>query len=275
MRKILIPTDFSENAWHAAVYALNLLAGKSCTFYFMHSIVAHQNMLSYLSDRKIKRLFEDAESEFLNLIKKAEKVKVNPSHTFETILCGENLNKGIENSICNYGIDLVVMGTKGVTGARELFFGSNTVSVIMSIKNSPVLIVPEYYNFVKPKQIAFPTDYNRFYHEEEIKPLKALAKLFQSKIRILHIRVEEELSDIQEYNLMMLHTYFRNFDFCLHWMPNYSEKAIEINDFVEQKDIDILVMINYSHSFIDKILRQPTIKDLGCHCKTPFLVIPE
>jgi len=272
---ILLPTDFSENAWSAAVYAFSLLAEVRCTFYFMHSIGTNTGVLSYLSDKNIKALLDEAEGELLKIRKRAERLKKNSNHNFETVLCGENLNKGIKNTICNYDVDLVVMGTKGATGAKEFFFGSNTVSAIMAIQNSPVLIVPECYSFVTPKQIAFPTDYNRFYHLKEIEPLKKLASLNQSKIKILHIKVEEELNDIQEYNLMMLHTYFRNFDFCLNWLSNYTEKSTEIIDFVEEKDIDILVMIKYKHSFIEKILNEPTIKDLGFHAKIPFLVIPE
>ena len=274
-RKILLPTDFSKNALNAAVYALKLLAEQECTFYFMHSIAIKVNMLSNLSDKVIKALSEDAEAKLLNLKNLIEERNLNLKHNFETVLSTENLNEAVKKTVDNLGVDLVIMGTKGATGAKELFFGSNTVSVVMKIKNSPILIVPEKYSFVEPKQIAFPTDYDRFYHIKEIKPLKELASLYHSKIRILHIKKEEELNDVQEYNLMMLHTYFKQFDFCLHWVPNYSEKSEEISDFIEEKNIDILVMIKYKHSFIEKLLNEPTIKDLGFHAKTPFLVIPE
>ena len=58
-------------------------------------------------------------------------------------------------------------------------------------------------------------------------------------------------------------------------MPKYAEKATEINHFIEELEIDILAMVNYKHSFIEKIINEPVIKKIGFHPNIPFLVIPE
>ena len=141
--------------------------------------------------------------------------------------------------------------------------------------NCPVLAVPEEYDFVVPNQIAFPTDFNRFYSDKELKPLKQIADLYNSKIRIVHINEEEVLNDVQEYNLMMLQSFLNDYDYSLHWIPKYSNKTTEINDFIEELEINILAMINYKHSFIDKIINEPIIKKIGFHTNVPFLVISE
>jgi len=60
-----------------------------------------------------------------------------------------------------------------------------------------------------------------------------------------------------------------------HWMPNYEKKANEIVDFIKDLKIDILVMVNYKHSFIENIFKEPVIKKMGMHPLIPFLVIPE
>ena len=36
MKNILIPTDFSDNAWNAITYAINLFKKKECTFYLVN-----------------------------------------------------------------------------------------------------------------------------------------------------------------------------------------------------------------------------------------------
>lgn len=36
MKNILIPTDFSENAWNAIEYALRFFSKSSCNFYILH-----------------------------------------------------------------------------------------------------------------------------------------------------------------------------------------------------------------------------------------------
>ncbi|GAL62616.1 universal stress protein [Algibacter lectus] len=275
MRKILLPTDFSDNAWSASLYALNFFEQEICTFYFLNSVALTRNMLSNLSDRLIKEMSAVATQELLDLKELAETSDPNTKHTFETILSTQDLYKAVGHACETHDIDLVVMGTKGATGAKEFFFGSKTVNVIMSIKACPVLLIPEEFDFVPPKQIAFPTDYNRFYNLKEVKPLKSLADLYQPKIRIVHITEEKELSNVQSFNLRMLKIYYKNYDFSLHCMPKYAEKAKEINDFIEELDIDVLAMVKYKHSFIEKIINEPVIKELGFHCKIPFLVIPE
>lgn len=274
-RHILLPTDFSDNSWNATVYALKLFADMECTFYFLNSTVIKVSTLSNLSNKLLKTMQEEAMKELLELKDLAETSNPNDNHDFQVILSSKDLKEAIKTTINEWDIDLIIMGTKGATGAKEFFFGSNTVHIIKSIKKCPMLIVPEEFDFEKPVQIAFPTDFNRFYDNKELKPLKQLADLYNSKIRILHINEEEELNDIQEYNLMMLQGYLKDYEYSLHSMPKYAKKTIEINDFIEELDINILAMVKYKHSLIEKIINEPVIKKIGFHPIVPFLVIHE
>ncbi|MEW4922641.1 universal stress protein [Algibacter sp. 2305UL17-15] len=273
-RKILLPTDFSDNAWSATVYALKLYADEECSFYFLNSVTIPGAPFEDLSSKLLKTMEEKAMKELLDLKALAETVNTNANHDFNIILSTNDLNKAIRANVKKHSIDLVIMGTKGATGAREFFFGSNTVRVI-NTTNCPVLIIPEEHDFTVPKQIAFPTDYNRFYGIKEIQPLTQLADLYNSKIRIVHINVKEELNDVQDYNLMMLKSYLINYDHSFHWMPKYAKKAVEINDFIEELGIDILAMVKYKRSFIEAIIKEPVIKKIGFRPLVPFLVIPE
>ncbi|WP_298493599.1 universal stress protein [uncultured Algibacter sp.] len=274
-RNILIPTDFSDNSWSAIGYALKLYANEECSFYFLNSISIKVSTLSNLSNKLLETMKDDALKELLQVKKIVEINNANANHDYQIILSTENLNKAINKAIEEWKIDLIVMGTKGATGTKELFFGSNTVHVINNIRNCPILIVPEDYNFITPTQIAFPTDYNRFYSIKEIKPLKHIADLYNSKIRIVHINVKKELNDVQDYNLFELQSYLKNYECSFHWMPKYAKKVVEINDFIEELNIEILAMVNYKHSFIEKIIKEPVIKKIGFKPVIPFLVIPE
>ncbi|WP_372937260.1 universal stress protein [Seonamhaeicola sp.] len=274
-RKILLPTDFSDNSWSAVVYALKLFKNEFCTFYFINSTTIKVSTLSNLSNKLIKAMEDDAMRELLELKELAEACEVGANHNFQIILSSEDLKTAIKKSVNKLNIDMVIMGTKGATGAKEFFFGSNTIRIIKKLKLCPVLIIPEEYDFVTPTQIAFPTDYNRYYSNKELKPLRELANLYDSKIRIMHINTEEELNDTQEYNLEALKSYLNNYEYTLHWMPDYANKTTEINDFVEELKIDMLAMVNYKHSFIEKIINEPVIKKIGFQPNVPFLVIPE
>jgi nucleotide-binding universal stress UspA family protein len=272
-KNILLPTDFSDNAWSAAVYALKLFAEVECVFYFLHSYKMRASTMSNMSNKLLSVMSDNAMNELKELKQMAQTSDANANHKFEIILSSSNLEDAIEVTIAKHNVDFVVMGTKGVTSAKGFLFGSNTVRIIKKIKQCPLLIVPDEFDFITPLQIAFPTDYNRFYGEELI-PIKRLAELYDSQIRILHINEEEELTHIQNYNLEMLKTYLRNYSCSFHWMPNYAKKTQEINDFIEELGINILVMINYKHSLTEHIIKEPVIKKIGFQPLVPMLVIP-
>ena len=275
-KKILLPTDFSDNAWSAIVYALKLYANETCSFYFLNSThIDDSTTRTYITNKYIETLKDEAMQELIELKQQAEVSNANTKHTFNIIISDKELKTAINDAVKNNKIDIIVMGTKGATGAKEFFFGSNTVKIISKMKLCPVLVIPDEYDFVLPKKIAFPTDYNRFYSEEELKNLKDLVLLFNSKICVLHINIEKHLNDIQKYNKIMLDKYLKNYEHSFHWMPEYSKKTKEIEMFIKDLEIDILAMVNYKHSVIESITREPVIKKVGYHPTVPFLVIPE
>lgn len=272
---ILLPTDFSDNSWSAILYALKLYANEPCTFYFLHTwSFKNPTSRTYITSSFIDLNKEETKQDLINLKDKAKAESTNVDHKFKTIYSTEPLLDTIKSTIKDYKITLVIMGTKGATGATEFLFGSNTVNIVNKIRLCPVLIVPNAYNFVEPKQIAFPTDFNRFYGDE-LKPLLELTKLYNSKIQVVHVNVKDNLNEKQSYNLAMLKAYLEDHPSAFNWKPNFGTKEQAIIDFINEFDINILTMINYKHSFIESFLNEPVIQKIGFHTIIPFLVIPE
>lgn len=272
---ILLPTDFSDNAWNAVVYVLKLYEEQNCTFYFLHSPNIIVSQTSIRSSKLSETINKAALKDLIELKELAEISNANKNHLFEVVLGSESLKDAIETAVRKHNIDLVIMGTKGASGAKEMFFGSNTVGIIKKMRLTPILVVPELYDFVIPTQIAFATDFNRVYNHIEINAIKNLASLHDSKIRIVHIDKEKNLSNIQQDNMAVLKNSLEQFEHSFHWMPDYSNIAKEINDFIEEFNIDILTMVNYKHSFIENLVHEPVISKIGHHLKIPFLVIPD
>ena len=273
-RSILLPTDFSDNAWNAAVYAMRLYANEECTFYFMHSYaISKSSVRSYITSHYVASLEEDALKELTDLKEMADNANINANHSFEIILTKDKLHSAIETTVKKHNIDLVIMGTKGASGSKEFFFGSNTVDIIKKVDLCPIMVIPDDFDFVEPKQIAFPTDFNRFYGEELL-PIKQMAELYDSKIRIMHINKKSTFNKVQDYNFAMLKVYLEDHPHTFHWMPDYANKSVEINDFIDELDINILAMINYKHSFLEKLLNEPVVTNIGYQPVIPVLVIP-
>lgn len=280
MKRILVPTDFSNNAYSALFYATRLFQNQPCQFYILNTFEVNTPLLTGRIDTsKGDDLYQELSARssdslattFHSIVRDSEDFK----HTFETISISKGLTETINKTIKNKNIDLVVMGTKGVTNATTLFMGSNTVKVIQQTKKCPVLIVPNEFDFQKPLEIAFPTDFKRFYLEKEIRPLLDIASLFNSNLRIFHINEENKLDDIQEYNYTILKKHLTNFTHSIHWISKTGQKTALINDFIDEFDINLIIMINYKHSLIENITHEPVIKKIGFQPTIPFLVIPD
>lgn len=273
---ILIPTDFSDNASSALNYAVKLYANHQCSFYVLHSTYINEAVT-----RAFGAAYRDetpntiVEGKLSELIAQTKVANANTNHEFIPLLSEKELRSAVKKAVNANAIDMVVMGTKGTTDAVEYLMGSNTVKVIRKIGDCPVLILPDGYIYAEPQQIAFPTAYNRNYEEKELESLKDLANLYQSKIRIVHINVDNNLSDKQEKNMNILKNYLADYEPTFHWLADDTTKAKAIATFIEKHNIDMLAMINYKHGILEKILSEPVIKTLAFDPTIPILVIPK
>ena len=274
-KKILLPTDFSDNAWNAIIYALKLYANETCDFYLLNSIKIKGSTMSNFSSKLSSTIRKSALKDMLDLKQMIERVNANANHNFEILVSNADLKDALETAIKKHTIQMIIMGTKGASGAKEFFFGSNTVNVINKVRLCPILTIPDQFDFVEPKKIAFSTDFNRLYKEEELAPLKEITDLYNSEINIVHLNNEEHLNEVQEYNSKVLENDLKDYNHHFFWIPNYGKKANDINDFIKEQNINMLAMVNYKHSFIEKITKEPVIKTIGFQPFIPFLVIPE
>lgn len=274
-KKILLPTDFSDNAWNAIIYALKLYANETCDFYLLNSIKIKGSTMSNFSSKLSNTIRKSAFKDMLELKQMIERVNANANHNFEILVSNADLKDALETAIKKHAIQMIIMGTKGASGAKEFFFGSNTVNVINKVRLCPILTIPDQFDFVEPKKIAFSTDFNRLYKEEELAPLKEITDLYNSEINIVHLNNEEHLNEVQEYNSKILENDLKDYKHHFFWIPNYGKKANDINDFIKEQNINMLAMVNYKHSFIEKITKEPVIKTIGFQPFIPFLVIPE
>ena len=274
-KKILLPTDFSDNAWNAIIYALKLYANETCDFYLLNSIKIKGSTMSNFSSKLSSTIRKSAFKDMLDLKQMIERVNANANHNFEILVSNADLKDALETAIKKHTIQMIIMGTKGASGAKEFFFGSNTVNVINKVRLCPILTIPDQFDFVEPKKIAFSTDFNRLYKEEELAPLKEITDLYNSEINIVHLNNEEHLNEVQEYNSKILENDLKDYNHHFFWIPNYGKKANDINDFINEQNINLLAMVNYKHSFIEKITKEPVIKTIGFQPFIPFLVIPE
>jgi nucleotide-binding universal stress UspA family protein len=170
------------------------------------------------------------------------------------------------------GADLVVMGTQGATGAKEILFGTHTVHVIKQV-HCPVIVVPSGFEYETPKEILFPTDYEVAYGKLQLQVLLEIAKLHSSSVEVIHISAGYELSDVQEKNRKKLGKLLGKTSYLFHDLPS-QEIITAINTFQQKTQVNFLVMVRNKHTFLERLFIEPVVKKIAFHVTIPFMVIP-
>lgn len=277
MKRILLPTDFSDNSYEAIRYALRIFKDVKCKFYLLHTYTPPVYQTEYLlgSPGHIGLgdvMHETSETQLENLKTRLEKEFKNPDHTFMVHTAFNTLVNEVIETIESEAIDVVVMGTQGATGAQEILFGTNTVHVIKKAK-CPVIAVPPNYEYEAPRIILFPTDYEIKFREKELEPLLTLVDRHRSEVNVIHVSTGYDLTPDQKEHK-------RGFEELLgsnglfHDLPN-NNIIDAINGFQVKEKVNLLVMVQNKHTFLERLFIEPVIKKIGFHILTPFMVIPQ
>jgi len=279
MKNIVVPTDFSDNAWNALQYALSLFKKTKCTFYIFHVNPKIHNEYGdgiALESPEIvaKIILKESKERLQAVLNDLERLPLNPKHKFITKAVYGFFTDSINKLIADKKIDLIIMGTKGASGLKKVTMGSNTGDVITKVK-CPILAVPENAVYNRPKTIAFPTDYHLHYNIKVLEDLKELALMHNASLNFVYISKKgEELSREQLKNQQFLSDYFTGMNHTTHHI-NGQNLETTIQQFTESRGVDMIVMVAKNLNFLQRILFRPSVEKISYHTKIPFLVLHE
>lgn len=178
MKTILAPVDFSEASLNALQFAAEV-ARRSSAKLVVGTVV-------------------QAERDEYDVSARLEDVLAVLRSSFEDVTCSpaivvDDLIEGIMQIVEEHTPDLIVMGTKGASGLKEILIGSNTVKVLART-TVPVLVVPEsaifeaFLNTAK-NRIVLATDLDAVDNEKGLELLKEIALLItEPKVKVVSIR---------------------------------------------------------------------------------------
>jgi len=274
-KKILVPTDFSKNAYNAINYAIELYKEESCEFFILHSYYLpgyeKSNLLSLEpTDKKLNEVKLRAEENMEQLKSLVHSNGNNHSFYFlnEFGPCNEAIKKIVENE----DIKLIIMGTHGETDNENIILGRNAVNVMEKVRNCPVLTIPNNIVFKKPNEIVFPTSYKTHYKESELTTLIEISKLTKAPIRILHIQSDKELNKKQEGKKELLNQILKDTNYTHHILFNLDlQKGVQC--FTQSRESEMIAFINKKHHFFESIFSDPMVKELGNNAHVPVLAL--
>jgi len=267
MKNILLPTDFSENSIRAINYAIKLFGTDDVKYTVLNTYKIY-NTRAGLSSTNLKKEMEAIAEEELQELK--SEIKKNFPEI--VIKLRDDFGNMIDvlSKLSNRDYDLIVMGTKGASGVKEMFLGSNTWDVIEHV-NIPLIAVPFEAEKLNIENIAVAIDTAEYSSKEKFERLIELAKKHNATVTFLRIDSPKENSSIQQNQIT---EWFQGVNVNFSWVKNEDiEKGI-IN-YIHSSDCDLLVVVNRKKSFWENLFHSSLTKKLAFHSDVPLMTLKD
>jgi nucleotide-binding universal stress UspA family protein len=279
MHHILIPTDFSGTAQNAVDYALSFFKGERCAFHFLNTYTpdfVHSRVMAVAhgGNQADDAMQAASEAGLRKLIADLKSKDPNSRHEFHTVSSFNLLPEEVKEQLALHPIDMIVSGTTGASGIKEVFLGSNTVRILRAASESPVLVVPRGAGFYKGVKIGLVTDFGTPYSAEQIEAILEFQDKLDAILEVMHIGSPEGLTGFQELHRHQLLLELERGGPDIQWRQPQASKSQAIEEYLEDESVGVLIMIRNDHHLVDEWLREPVVKKVAFHTNIPMLVLP-
>lgn len=274
MKRILFPTDFSEVATNAFVYALELADIVQAELIVMHSYDLIP-MDSQFFPENFNEVYDSIEFANFDLFKEevSRLREIMEKHNLEHIKMAHELVEGnlitnIKKTIEEDKIDYLVMGTSGDREWEALFAGSNSGSVILGL-DVPMFCVPLGVKFKKIRTIGYINHYTPK-DKEALLTVLDIAKKTKAAVKSLYVRTSK--SELDAETKKRWEENFNGEPIAFFEVRNDEIKQMTL-DFVSHQEIDVLTMLTYKNNIFEGMFVPNYAKKNVSEIEIPILVI--
>ncbi len=259
MRKVLVPTDFSETSLNAATYATKLMTG----------IYGVNLLLYHVYEKPVHAAA--AEDELKKL--KTSLFDIGIVKTQVLSEQGDDFAACLEEYVRENKPDLIIMGITGKSKIAQTLIGSNTLNIVK--KNvCPVLIVPPAAKFTRLKNIALASD---FIHAPSLAIAGVIKNMLSdhfARLHIVNVNPTHHVSITEAYEKVRneMDTLFKGYEHEFHFIGLY-DLPETLNMFVKDHNIDMIITLPRDHSWPGTLLGQSNTKKMGYQSSVPVLAI--
>lgn len=268
MKKILVPCDFSKPSVNAFRLAQDVALSSGGSIHMIHIVelpVLHDSVLMPVLDFE-KGLFDELKAKAEGQFKKiTDKYKVDGVKIVTKVLFG-GVSKMINKYIAESNIDLVIMGSHGASGFRELFIGSNAERLVRQAA-VPVLVVKDY--FKGPvKNIVFPNTLDTENQEDLVRKVKALQAFFKANLHLVWINtpINFTADHITRRRLVEFAKAYNLKDFSIN-VFNHPDEETGILQFTKLIKGDLIALGTHGRKGIAHLVNGSLAEDLVNHTK--------
>ncbi|MEI6020714.1 MAG: universal stress protein, partial [Bacteroidota bacterium] len=265
MQTILTTTDFTPSSLNACHYAA-MLAGKlKCKLTILNLFdipLVHSNSgLFFMS-------FQSTKKDHGEQLKKleADLHKHHPKLEIDSVITTGSLKNEVQNFIDSHRIKAVVMGLGTKTKLNRYLYGSHSTDLAGKIL-APVIIVPEKYTNHQLHSILVGVDNNQKLYHAKLEHFEIFVKECKAKLRLLHVRTEEEIFKPVQLELILNHKTQK--------IVSRDAKTVQLGivEYANDFSFDMIVVISKKHSAFYEMFSETNTKQIAFASNIPVMAI--
>lgn len=274
MKNILVPVDFSHASDVALRYTAELALSLKATIrlLYVHTpIISRHNPMNYL----ITEERQHAEKE--NLAKLQSLVE-SLGERYSSVKWETSVESGaIANVILSCAkkdIDMIAMGTQGVSSFEKILLGTNTAEIIEK-SSCPVLAIPATAKPYTPRDILYATDYAPG-DWESAKALTEMARMLDATITYLHVtreddedELDKEREQIDEFTREIKEK--TGFTRIKSRILSDNNVLMGLDSALQDSTVDLLCLSTRKRSLIEKLYNPSVTRRVAIYTQIPLL----
>ncbi|MFN5829345.1 MAG: universal stress protein [Bacteroidota bacterium] len=275
IKNILTPTDFSDTAAMAIEHSAFMARMSRATLHLLHVIKVSEFTYAINNPATLSNNLDDLENFCIDKLQKiASDLNLKHGINIKTTVSRGNPVQEIETAVASNHIDVVVMGTHGLSGFNEYFIGSNAHKTIKRCP-CPVITVRADSQKTGFQHIVLPIE-NSYHSLEKVNRTVDLAKLYAAKIHLLGVRHDHEELALKKFDIMI-----ENVESVIAHAGVAYDKTIIDGDhlgeqtlkFAKKMNADLIVILADKESELNDTPFGALAKQMVNHTKIPVLSI--
>lgn len=270
MNTLIVPTDFSTTADNSLQYAVAFAKAYNFSVTLFHSVsfatIGSVNSLHPIEHGE--QFLVDAEH---SLREKIIQLKRDyPEVEFHQVAMVGSLMDNLLEVCQQLSPIAIIMGITGTNSSMDKIIGSNATTIAQELKY-PVIIVPKEAEFKPIQTVTFACDLKNVVASTPLVSIRTFMKLFAAKLHVLNVDYHNR--NFTPRTPEEMHTLDTMLDEVPHEFQFIEDADVQhaINTFVEQHQIDMLIMIPKKHNLWDTIFKKSHTKEMAYHSHVPIL----
>lgn len=218
MKKILVPTDFSDYSKKAAATAVQIAANADAEIILLHCVVTNLDWAMMSEEKRAKYPETQASTEAAEtMLQRQAKTKVFANSKVRCVVAHGVPSEQIIFVATKQKANLIVMGSHGVNEPHEYFIGSNIQKTLRKA-SCPILMVKKNHRLNSWKKMVFASNFEENVNKE-FRQILDFSKLMGATIELLFVNTPGNFKSTPEaYKLMD--------DFCGHFKNTNMGRSI-------------------------------------------------